>query len=159
MVIRLRPSKKREGKERGSERENWWLLISWVQSLRSFYLLWFLCTGSPVFFWKVSPFLETSWSWVPPTCGSDLVLDPPWLWCTCQTPKEAPICFSTIKSETFYSLLRIGFADHQMQFTSIPGQECPKFLPVCVWSSLIDSSTSPSIYAAWARPILLFPRS
>ena len=116
----------REGKERGSERENWWLLISWVQSLRSFYLLWFLCTGSPVFFWKVSPFLETSWSWVPPTCGSDLVLDPPWLWCTCQTPKEAPICFSTIKSETFYSLLRIEFAEHQTQFTSIVGQECPR---------------------------------
>ena len=78
-----------------------------------------------MFFWKVSPFLETSWSWAPLTCGSDLLLDPPWLLCTSQTQKEAPICFSTIKSETFYSLLRIGLAEHQTQFTSIAGQERP----------------------------------
>ena len=40
----------------------------------------------------------------------------------CQTQTEATICFSSIKSETLYSLLRIGCADHQTQFTSILGR-------------------------------------
>ena len=37
-------------------------------------------------------------------------------------PREAPICFSTITSETLYSLLRIGYVDHQIQFISILGR-------------------------------------
>ena len=39
-----------------------------------------------------------------------------------ETQTEAPICFSTIKSETLYSFLRIGCADHQIQFISILGR-------------------------------------
>ena len=38
-----------------------------------------------------------------------------------QTQTEATICIHTIKSETLYSLVRIGCADHQIQFTSILG--------------------------------------
>ena len=112
-VVRLRSSKKREGKERGWERENWWLLISRVQSLRFSYLLWFLCPGFPESFQWVSLSLEASWSWAPLNFDSDLVLDP-------SLPnREAPICFSTITCETLHSLLRIGCADHQIQFISI----------------------------------------
>ena len=104
------------------EKENWWLLISWVQALRSLDLLWFLCPRTPESFQIVSPFFEASWSWAPLTCVSELVPDPSQTLCTSQTQKEAPICFRTIKSETFSSLLRIGFAEHQMQFTSILGR-------------------------------------
>ena len=75
-VFRLRPSEKRDGKERGCEIENWWLLISCVQSLRSLYLLWVLCPGFPESFQWVSPFLEASWRWAPLNCDSDFVLDP-----------------------------------------------------------------------------------
>ena len=39
-----------------------------------------------------------------------------------QTQTESTICFSTIKSETLYSLLRIGCTGHQIQFTSILGK-------------------------------------
>ena len=103
-------------------RENWWLLISWVQSLKSLYLLWFLCPGFPESFQWVSHFLESSWSRAPLNFDSDLVLEPSWSLYTCQTQTDTPICFSTIMSETLYSLLRIGCADHQIQFTSILGR-------------------------------------
>ena len=62
------------------------------------------------------PFLEASWSKAPLNFDSDLVLDPSLL-----DTNRGNICFSTIKSETLYSLLRIGCADHQIQFTSILG--------------------------------------
>ena len=39
-----------------------------------------------------------------------------------QTQTEETICFSTIKSETLYSLLRIQCTHHQIQFTSIMGR-------------------------------------
>ena len=58
---------------------------------------------------------------------------------TSQSQTETPIYFNTIRSETLYSLLRIGFAEHQMQFTIIPGQEFPKCEQVCFRSSLINS--------------------
>ena len=105
------------------EKENWWLLISWVQALRSLDLLWFLCPRTPESFQIVSPFFEASWSWASLTCVSELVPDPSQTLCTSQTQTEAPICFRTIKSETFSSLLRIGFAEHQTQFTSIAGPD------------------------------------
>ena len=121
-VFRLRPSEKRGGKERRCEIENWWLLISCVQSLRSLYLLWVLCPGFPESFQWVSHFLEANWKWAPLNCDSDLVLDPSQTLYTSQTQTEAPVCFSTITSKTLYSLLRIGCADHQIQFTSILGR-------------------------------------
>ena len=110
---------KEEWRESTRVRENWWLLISWVQSLRSLSFLWFLCSGFPESFTWVYLFLEASWSWDPFNFYSDLVLDPSRSLYTSQTQTEAPICFSTIKSETLYSFLRIGCADHQIQFTSI----------------------------------------
>ena len=104
------------------EIENWWLLISWVQSLRSLYLLWVLCPGFPESFQWVFPFPEACWRWAPLNCDSDLVLDPSRSLYTSQKQTEAPVCFSTITSKTLYSLLRIGCADHQTQFTSILGR-------------------------------------
>ena len=98
-------------------RENWWLLISWVQSLRSLYFLWFLCPGFPESFQWVSLFLKASWSRAPLNFDSDLVLDP-----SLPDTNRGNIYFSTIKSETLYSLLRIGCTDHQIQFTSILGR-------------------------------------
>ena len=75
-VVRIRPSKKREGKEQECETENWYLLIFGVQSLRSLYLLLFMCPGFPESFQWVSYFLEASRKWAPLNCDSDLVLDP-----------------------------------------------------------------------------------
>ena len=99
------------------------------------------------------PFLEASWSKAPLNFDSDLVLDPSLL-----DTNRGNICFSTIKSETLYSLLRIGCTDHQIQFTSILGRSA-QCVQVCVRSSLTDSWKTPSIYTACARPILSFPRS
>ena len=65
---------KEDQRERARVKENWWLLISWVQSLRSLYLLWFLCPGFPESFQWVSVFLEASWSRASLNFDSDLVL-------------------------------------------------------------------------------------
>ena len=111
---------------------SWWLLISWVRSLRSLYLLWVLCPGFPESFQWVAPFLEASWRRAPLNCDSDFVLDPSRSLYTSQTQTEAPICFSTIKSETLYSLLRTGCADHQIQFTSIIGKSALVWVSVCL---------------------------
>ena len=113
---------KEEGRERARVRENWWLLISWVQSLRSLYLLWFFCPGFPQSFQWVSPFLKASWRWASLNCDSDFVLDPPWSLYSSQTQTEAPVCFSALMIETLYYLMRIGCADHEIQFTSILGK-------------------------------------
>ena len=48
---------KEDQRERVRVKENWWLLISWVRSLRSLYLLWFLCPGFPESFQWASLFL------------------------------------------------------------------------------------------------------
>ena len=103
-VVRLRPSEKKEGKEWGCEIENWWLLISWVQSHRPLHLLWVLCPGFPESFQWVSLFIEPSWRWVPLNCDSDFVLYPSQPWYTSQTQTEAPVCFSTIMSESLFIL-------------------------------------------------------
>ena len=74
------------------------------------------------------PFLEASWSKAPLNFDSDLVLDPSLL-----DTNRGNICFSTIKSETLYSLLRIVCTKHQIQFTSILGrsaQSVSKFVLV-----------------------------
>ena len=81
-----------------------------------------LCPVFPESFQWVSPFLEASWRWAPLNCDSDFFLDPSQSLYTSQTQTETPICFSTIMSETLYSLIRIGFAAHQIQFTSILGK-------------------------------------
>ena len=94
-------------KEWGCKIENWWILISWVQSLISLYLLWVLCPGFPESFQWISPFLEARWRWVPLNCDSDFVLDPFWSLYISQTQTEAPVYLSTIMSETLDSLLRI----------------------------------------------------
>ena len=109
-------------KQWGCEIENWWLLISWVQSLRTLYLLWFFCPGFPQSFQWVSPFLEASWRWASLNCDSDLVLDPSRSLHTFQTQTEAPVYFSTLMIETLYYLMRIGYADHEIEFTSILGK-------------------------------------
>ena len=103
-VVRLRPSEKKEGKEWGCEIENWWLLISWIQSHRPLHLLWVLCPGFPESFQWVSPFIEPSCRWVPLNCHSDFVLYPSQSLYTSQTQTEAPVCFSTIMSETLFIL-------------------------------------------------------
>ena len=114
---------KEEGmKEWGCEIENWWLLISWVQSLRYLHLLWVLCPEFPESFQWVSPFLEVSWTWAPLNFDSDFVLDPFQSLYTSQTETEKPIYFSTFMSETLFSLMRIGFAAYQIQFTTILGK-------------------------------------
>ena len=158
-VVRLRPSKKWEGKDRGWERENWWLLISWVQSLRSLYLLWVLCPGFPESFQRVSPFLEVSWGWAPLNCDSDIDLDPSRSLNTSKTQTEAPVCFSTITSETLYFFNENRVCRPPNTVHQHPGQENPKCDLVFAWSGLTDSWTTPSIYTACARPILSFPRS
>ena len=63
------------------------------------------------------PFLEASWSRASLNFDSDLVLDP-----SHPDTNRGNIYFNTIKSETLYSLLRIGCTDHQIQFTSILGR-------------------------------------
>ena len=60
----------------------------------------------PESFQCVSVSLEASWSRAPLYFDSELVLD------TALPDTEATICFSTTKSDTFYSLLRIRCADH-----------------------------------------------
>ena len=95
------------------------ILVSWIPRIISVSL----------------PFSWSPWSWAPFNFYSDLVLDPSRSLYTSQTQTEAPICFSTIKSETLYSLLRIRCADHQTQFTSILGSsalsvsECVLLIP------------------------------
>ena len=61
----------------------------------------------------------------------DLVLDPS------LPDTEATICFSTIKSETLYSLLRIGCEDHQIQFTSILGRSAPSVSECVLGAALL----------------------
>ena len=106
------------------------------------------------------PFLEASWSMATLNFDSDLVLEPPWSFYTSQTQTDAPICFSTITSEILYSLLRIGCAEHQIQFTSILGSSAQS-VSECVLevSLLITEPLQAFIYTACARPILSFPRS
>ena len=77
------------------------ILVSWI----------------PRSFQRVSVFLEASWSRAPLNFDSDLVLDP-----SHPDTSRGNICFSTIKSKTLYSLLRIACTEHQIQFTSILGR-------------------------------------
>ena len=102
--------------------ETWWLQISWVQSLRSLYLLWVLCPGFPESLQWVFPFLEASCGWAPLNSDSDFVLDSSQSLYTLQTQTKSPVCFSTITSETLYSLMRIGCTDHQIQLTNLLGR-------------------------------------
>ena len=111
-------------------RENWWLLI--VGSTHwDLCICWFLCPGFPESFQWVSVFLEASWSRASLNFDSGLVLDHFWSLYTSQTQTEATICFSTIKSETLYSLLRIVCTKHQIQFTSILGRSAQS-VSMCV---------------------------
>ena len=93
-----------------------------------FVLLWFLYPGFPEPFQWVSPFLEASWNRAALNFDSDLVLEPSY-----PDTYRNNICFSTIKSETLYSLLRIACTKYQIQFTSILGrsaQSVSKFVLV-----------------------------
>ena len=121
-VVRLGPSKKREGKDWGWKRENWWLLVSWFQSLR-----FFICSDSCVLdsqnHFNESPLfvnpvgVVSSQLWFRLCFRSFLLI--------VHLPDSnigIHLFHSTIKSETLYSLLRISFADHQIQFTSILGR-------------------------------------
>ena len=95
---------------------------------RSLYLLWFLCPRFPESFQWVSLFLEASWNRDPLNFDSDLVLDP-----LLTDTNRGNICFSTIKTETLYTLLRIACTKYQIQFTSILGrsaQSVSKFVLV-----------------------------
>ena len=146
-------------KEWVCEIENWWLLISWVQSLRSLYLLWFFCPGFPQSFQWVSPFLKASWRWASLNCDSDFVLDPPWSLYSSQTQTEAPVCFSTITSETLYFFNENRVCRPPNTVHQHPGQENPKCDLVFAKSGLTDPWTTPRNYTACARPILSFPQS
>ena len=146
-------------KEWGCEIENWWLPISWVRSLRSLYLLWALCPGFPKSFQRVSPFLEASWRWAPLNCDSDFVLDPSQSLYPSQTLTEAPLCFSTITSETLYFFNENRVCRPTNTVRKHPGQEYPKCDLMFAWSTLTDSWTTSWIYTACARPILSFPPS
>ena len=153
-VVRLRSSKKREGKERGWERENWWLLISRVQSLRFSYLLWFLCPGFPESFQWVSLFLEARWSWAPLNFDSDLVLG----------PSLPDTNIGTHLFQHHYDWNPSFFTENRVcrppnSVYQHPGQECPKCEWGCVRRGLTDSWITPRGYTACARPILSFPWS
>ena len=146
-------------KEWGCEIEDWWLLISWVQSQRSLYLLWVLCPGFPESFQRVSPFLEVSWGWAPLNCDSDIDLDPSRSLNTSKTQTEAPVCFSTITSETLYFFNENRVCRPPNTVHQHPGQENPKCDLVFAKSGLTDPWTTPRNYTACARPILSFPQS
>ena len=90
------------------------------------------------------PFLEASWSKAPLNFDSDLVLDPSLL-----DTNRGNICFSTIKSETLYSLLRIGCTDHQIQFTSILGRSAQS-VSECV---LEEALLIPKTLQAFTLPV------
>ena len=98
----------------------------WLQSLRSLYLLWVLYPRFPESFQWVYPFLEASWNRDLLNFDSDLVLDP-----SLPDTNRSNISFSTIKSETLYSLLRIVCTKHQIQFTSILGRSAQS-VSMCV---------------------------
>ena len=66
-------------------------------------------------------FNESPFSLKPVGVGLLSILIQTWFFHS-QTQTGATICFSTIKSETLYFLLRIGCEDHQIQFTSILGR-------------------------------------
>ena len=139
-VVRLRSSKKREGKEQGWERENWWLLISWVQSLKSLYLLWFLYPGFPQSFQWVSLFLEASWSWAPLNFYSDLILDT-----SLPNTNRGTHLFQHHYEQNplFFTENRVCRPPNTVH--QHPGQECPKCEWGCVRSGLTHSWITPSI--------------
>ena len=153
-VVRPRPPKKRKGKERGWERENWWLLISWVQSPKSLYLLWFLYPGFPQSFQWVSLFLEARWSWAPLNFDSDLVLDP-----SLPDTNRGTHLFQHHYEWNPLFLTENRVCRPPNTVHQHPGQECPKCEWVCVGSSLTDFWITPWVYTACARPTLSFPRS
>ena len=96
-----------------------------------------LVSWFPESFQSVYLFLEASWSWAPLSFYSDFVLDPSRSLYTSQTQTDASVCFSTIKSETLYSFLRIGCADHQIQFTSIMGRSAQRVSECVLGSALL----------------------
>ena len=67
-----------------------------------------------------------------------------------ETQTEAPICFSTIKSETLYSLLRIQCTDHQIQFTSILGRSTLSVIQCLLGAPLLI----PEPHQAFIQPVL-----
>ena len=145
-------------KEWGCEIENWWLLISWVQSLRSLYLLWFLCPVFSESFQWVSPFLETRWRWAPLNCDSDFVLDPSQLLHLPESNRGTRL-FQHHYEWNFLFFIENRVCRPPNTVHQHPGQEYPKCDLVFARSGLTDSWTTPSIYSACARPILSFPRS
>lgn len=145
-------------KEWGCERENWWLLISWVQSQRPFNLLWFLCPGFQKSFQWVSPFLEARWRWAPLNCDSDFVLDPS------QSLHLPDSNRGTRLFQHHYEWNLLFFIENRVSrppntVHRHPGQEYPKCDLVFAQSGLTDSWTIPSIYTTYARTILSFPLS
>ena len=136
--VMLRPSKKREGKGRGVERENWWLLIYWVQSQRSLYLLWVLCPGFPESFQWVSPFLEASWRWAPLNCDSDFVLDPSQLLHLPDSNRGTRL-FQHHYEWNFLFFIENRVCRPPNTVHRHPGQEYPKCDLVFDWTGLTDS--------------------
>ena len=123
-VVRLRLPKKREGEDQGWERENGWLLISCVQSLRSLYFFWFLCPGFPESFQWVPLFLQANWSWASLNFVSDLVLDPS----LPDTNRGIHLFQHHYKwNPLFFTENRVWRLPNKVH--QHPGQECPK----CEW--------------------------
>ena len=143
-------------KEWGCKIENWWILISWVQSLRCLYLLWVLCPGFPESFQWISPFLEARWRWGPLNCDSDFVLDPFWSLYISQTQTEAPVYLSTIMSETLYSLLRIVCRPPNTVHQH-PGRSTQVWFSVCLEQPYWFLNHSKHLYClCQANPVISF---
>ena len=62
-------------------------------------------------------------------------------------------------SETLYSLLRIGCADHQIQFINILGRSALSVSECVLGVALLIPESLQAFYTACARPILSFPLS
>ena len=114
-VARLWPSKKTKGKAQ------WWDRIDEFWFLGSSHWDLCICSESCVLD-SQNHFNKSPFSWKSIGSGLLSILIQTWFYILqSQTQTEAAICFNTIKSDTLYSLLRIGCTDHQTQFTSILG--------------------------------------
>ena len=152
-VVWLRSSKKREGKEQGWERENWWLLISWVQS-QVFVFTLILVSWIPRIISMSLPFPWSQLEWAPLNFDSDLVLDPS----LPDTNRDTHLFQHHYEWNTsFFAENRVYRPPNTIHHHT--GQECPKCEWMYVRSGLTECWITTRGYTACARPILSFPRS
>ena len=146
-VVRIRPSKKREGKEQECETENWYLLIFGVQSLKYLYLLLVLCPGYPESHHWISPFLEASWRWAPLNCDSDCSRSFPIIVHLPDWNRETDLFQHIYEwNSFFFNENRVCSLPNTVHHH--PGQECPK----CEWL-LRGALLIPEPHQAFTLPV------